>query len=170
MAQRVRRVVTGIDEDGRSRFVRDGEPPTVDVQTGRGLIFHELWETGAGAGDIDVEPVNHHPVAGGTKCRIVELLPDEQRDLSRVTEDLDRIAAGDRSVAHSDVTFHQNATVDYNVILTGEVYAVLESDETLLVPGDVLVQRGTAHTWSNRSGQPCVYLSVMVDQGDGATS
>ena len=57
---------------------------------------------------------------------------------------------------------HRNETVDYNIVLSGEVVAVTECDETLLRAGDVMIQRGTAHTWHNRSGRPCVFASVMV--------
>ena len=63
---------------------------------------------------------------------------------------------------NADPTFHRNDTVDYNLILSGRIVALTESGEVELGPGDVLIQRGTAHTWSNRWSEPCVYASIMV--------
>ena len=161
----VRRVVIGDADGGGSRVLRDGPPPQEVPQAGRGLTFFELWSTDPQDAlrpwsDTGERPPTHGPADGGTKFRIVELMPDETRQ-GDPTEDLGAI--GGRSVENpSDATFHRNDTVDYNVVLSGEMFAVTERGETRLGPGDVVVQRGTAHTWSNRSAGPCVYASVMV--------
>lgn len=164
-----RRVVTSQTDEGTSCFVLDGPAPQVVKQLGRGLTFHELWATGGRMTDVGgpfqdagARRPTHHPSPGGTKVRLVEFLPDSHRDAAAVVSDMERIEAADRAVHHDDPTFHANDTVDYNIVLSGEIYAVTETGETLLGPGDVLIQRGTAHTWSNRSDRPCVYLSVMV--------
>lgn len=162
----VHRVVAAEGADGRSAFVSEGPAPHVVAQPGRGLVFHELWATdGVGRERADEDAgarrPAHHPPPGGTLLRIVEFLPDEQRD-GAVTADLEAIGAEQIAVANADPTFHRNETVDYNVVISGEIYAVTETEEVLLRPGDVLIQRGTSHTWSNRSGRPCVYASVMV--------
>ena len=60
---------------------------------------------------------------------------------------------------------HRNETVDYNIILKGEIHAKTDAGEVLLRAGDVLIQRGTAHTWHNRSAAPCVFASIMVSAG-----
>jgi uncharacterized cupin superfamily protein len=60
-------------------------------------------------------------------------------------------------------SFHRTATVDYVVVLEGEVYAVLDEAETLMRAGDVLIQRGTYHAWSNRRGSICRAAVVLVD-------
>jgi uncharacterized cupin superfamily protein len=57
---------------------------------------------------------------------------------------------------------HITSTVDYIIVLQGEICAVMDKGETLLKPGDVLVQRGTNHSWHNRSDQPCVIAAVLV--------
>ena len=59
--------------------------------------------------------------------------------------------------------FHQTDTVDYALVLEGEVYAVLDEDETLMRAGDVLIQRGTHHAWSNRSDKPCRMAFILID-------
>lgn len=164
-----KRVVTANDEDGKSYFLFNGPTETVVVQPGRQLTFYELWETDGpqasneGTEDAALRPVSHHPPVGGTRFRIVELLPDAVQDVEAVSDDFSLIAAPDIQVEGAeDPTMHRNETVDYNIILSGEVVAVTDRDETVLRAGDVLVQRGTAHTWHNRSSAPCVFASVMV--------
>ena len=56
---------------------------------------------------------------------------------------------------------HRTASLDYAVILEGEVWAVIDGGETLMKKGDVLIQRGTIHAWSNRSDKPCTILFVL---------
>ena len=58
---------------------------------------------------------------------------------------------------------HRTRTVDYRIVLSGEVYLVLDKQETLLKAGDVVVQRGTNHAWSNRSTEPCKMTFVLID-------
>jgi quercetin dioxygenase-like cupin family protein len=57
---------------------------------------------------------------------------------------------------------HKTGTVDYAIVLSGEIYAVMDKGETLLRAGDTLVQRGTNHAWSNRSETPCLVAFVLV--------
>jgi quercetin dioxygenase-like cupin family protein len=63
---------------------------------------------------------------------------------------------------HDDPMMHITNTVDYIIVLQGEIYAVMDQGETLLRPGDVLIQRGTNHSWHNRSDEPCVIAAVLV--------
>jgi quercetin dioxygenase-like cupin family protein len=58
---------------------------------------------------------------------------------------------------------HRTQTVDYGIVLSGEVYLVLDKEETLLKAGDVVVQRGTNHAWSNRSNEPCRMAFILID-------
>ena len=58
---------------------------------------------------------------------------------------------------------HKTETLDYVIILSGEVYLVMEDTETLLEPSDVVVQRGTNHAWSNRTDKPCIQLAILLD-------
>ena len=57
---------------------------------------------------------------------------------------------------------HKTHTIDYAVIVKGEIYAVLDQEEVLLKAGDSLVQRGTHHAWSNRSDEPCTIAFVLI--------
>jgi uncharacterized cupin superfamily protein len=58
---------------------------------------------------------------------------------------------------------HRTSTVDYALMLQGELVAIMDKDETVLRAGDVLIQRGTNHAWANRSGKPARIAFVLVD-------
>jgi uncharacterized cupin superfamily protein len=58
---------------------------------------------------------------------------------------------------------HKTETVDYAIVLAGEITAVMDDGETVLKAGDILVQRGTNHGWANRSGKPCRIAFVLID-------
>ena len=58
---------------------------------------------------------------------------------------------------------HETDTIDYAFVLSGEVYAVMDKGEKLLKAGDVLIQRGNNHAWSNRSGSNCRMAFVLID-------
>jgi len=169
MTIRVRRVVTGTNAEGKSHFLFDGICESVLDQPGRGLVFHELWETDGPLARVDSEedagnrPIRHHPPRGGTRFRIVEFLPDELQRQEKADADYKKLRASEIRIKDAkDASMHRNETVDYNIILKGEIHAVTEEGEVLLKAGDVLIQRVPAHTWHNRSGAPCIFASIMV--------
>lgn len=169
MSVSVRRVVTATNDVGQSYFLLDGPAGNVLEQPGRGLTFHELWVTDGplanneGVEDAAAGPVIHHPPNGGSRIRIVEFLPDEQRMAGQSGADFAAIDASNRLVGDTaDDGMHRNDTVDYNIVLSGEIYARTDLGEVLLRAGDVLIQRGTNHTWHNRSSEPCVFASILV--------
>jgi mannose-6-phosphate isomerase-like protein (cupin superfamily) len=172
MIWRVRRVLTGHDRDGSSTIIADGIAPNMkEMPSFPGLALTDLWETGGapadndGHGDAAARPVRLEPPRNGTLFRIVEFPPDSSRP-----QDSDG-AAGFKAIgaAHAqdrrsaDPMMHKTSTVDYIVVLKGEIYAVLEKGETLLRPGDVFIQRGTNHSWSVRGSEPCVIAVVLVN-------
>jgi mannose-6-phosphate isomerase-like protein (cupin superfamily) len=61
---------------------------------------------------------------------------------------------------------HKTATLDYIVILSGQLYLIMEDCETLLKPGDIVIQCGTNHAWSNRTEEPCIQLAILLDASD----
>lgn len=137
-------------------------------QVGRGLAFYELWETDGplasneGNEDAGARPFRHHPPIGGTKLRIVEFRPDGDHANGEVDAEFEEMEVVSQVEGAEDPSMHRNETVDYNIILSGEIYAVTEEGEQLLRPGDVIVQRGTAHTWRNKGKESCIFASVMV--------
>jgi mannose-6-phosphate isomerase-like protein (cupin superfamily) len=172
MIWRVRRVLTGHDPDGKSTIIADGPAPNVkEMPSFPGLALTDLWETtsapadNAGHADAAARPVRLEPPANGTLFRIVEFPPDSSRPKnSDGAEGFKAIGAAHAQDRHSsDPMMHKTGTVDYIVVLKGEIYAVLDKGETPLRPGDVFIQRGTNHSWSVRGKEPCIIAVVLVN-------
>ena len=127
---KVRRVVTGLDADGRSVIVLDDTAPAKSAGNGEAVrTLFDAWATVSTSADLSKE-VGTGLGPNATELRIVELPPGHRREM------------------------HRTDTIDYGLVLSGELYAILESGETLLRAGDVIVQRGTNHAWQNRSDAP----------------
>ncbi len=170
MPRAVRRVVTGVTDAGRSTIVMDGPAPQVsqgaDPEGGSTVLWVTSGSPASNVGKDDAAPGGvRNPVPprdrGGTILRIVDFLPS-----SRVTPSPASALSGvhhteDRSAKHPG--FHMTDTVDYAIVLEGEVYALLDEAETLLKAGDVLIQRGTYHAWDNRSDKVCRIAFVLID-------
>lgn len=168
---RVRRVLTGHDAEGRSTIIADGPAGNAKALPSiPGLVLTDLWETtGApasneGHADAAARPVRLEPPANGTLFRVVEFPPDAAwRRKTDLREGFDAIgAAHAQDTASHDPMMHKTATVDYAVVMKGEIWAVMEKGETLLKAGDVLVQRGTNHSWSNRTDHPALVAFILV--------
>jgi len=170
MPGKVRRIVTAVNEAGRSYVFSDTLLPTSEVAPGEPLRVG-LWMTdsapASNKGTHDPAPDGvitriAPPNRGGTVVRIIDIPPEKARRYD--PEDLARRGAKttpDRSAKHPG--FHATDTVDYAVCLEGEIWAVLDEEETLMRAGDVLIQRGTYHAWSNRSDRACRMLFVLID-------
>lgn len=173
MIWRVRRVLTGHDGEGRSTFIADGLAPNVKEMTPTfpGLALTDLWETkgapasNAGGADAADRPVHLEPPKNGTIVRIVEFPPDDTRPQgSDSRAGFKAIGAGHaQDRRSSDPMMHRTQTVDYIIVLKGEIYAILETGEKLLKAGDVLIQRGTNHSWSVRGTEPCIVAAILVN-------
>jgi hypothetical protein len=168
---KVRRVLTGHDQDGKSIILKDGIAPNVlEMASMPGLSLTDLWETkGApasneGSTDAAARPVHLEPPKNGTILRIVEFPPDSHwRQNADARKAFDSIGAGHAPDKHSaDPMMHKTATIDYIIVLKGEIWAIMEKGEVLLMPGDILVQRGTNHSWSVRTNEPCIIAAVLV--------
>jgi quercetin dioxygenase-like cupin family protein len=169
----IRRIVTGIDEQGRSVFLEDGPSPAQSLIPERpGYRVTNLWRTVAGgavdAPDGITEMSGVLPPPGGTVIRIIDWppLPEDPVELRRV---MDLTFARAFPDAHRAVSegehpgMHTTATIDYAIVLEGEVFAIVEQEERLMKQGDVLIQRGTRHAWANRSGKSVKVAFILVD-------
>ena len=58
---------------------------------------------------------------------------------------------------------HRTESIDYGIVIEGEMTLVLDDSAVDLKPGSVVIQRGTNHAWANRSGEPCRMLFILVD-------
>jgi hypothetical protein len=174
MSKPVRRVVTGHNAAGKSIFLRDGPSPHVFRRAPGSAIVTELWETAAmpadNRGDEDAIRRGHRlpPPKHGTVFRVIEYPPDSERLAALARERTlpddgsGRAQASDRGNPRHP-GFHKTNSVDYAIVLAGEIYAMMDEGETLLKVGDVLIQRGTNHAWSNRSDAPATVAFVLID-------
>ena len=171
MPKRHRRLVTGHDAKGRSVVLMDGESPySFSLEKAGGLQLTELWETRSSPADnSDAKDAADHerriaPVDGGTVFRIIEYPPDRERlaTLSPDTFFAEMGAQAADPARRRHPGMHRTHTLDYCVVLSGEIWAVMDEGEVLLRAGDCLVQRGTNHAWSNRTDEPCTIAFVLV--------
>lgn len=171
MIWRVRRILTGHDSAGRSTIIADGQATNVkEMASMPGLALTDLWETtrapadNNGHADAAARPVRLEPPKNGTILRVVEFPPDANwRSTANTKEAFKSIGAGHVADKHSaDPMMHRTATVDYAIVLKGEIHAVMEQGETLMRAGDILVQRGTNHSWSVRGNEPAIVAFVLV--------
>ena len=171
MLKPIRRVVTGHNAQGKSVIVSDGPSPHVLTTPGQPAFgLTNLWVTdrapadNTGTGDAAARPVVLEPPANGTIFRVVEFPPDHTLaafDRKAAFESMGASHAMDQSAARYP-GMHKTATVDYAIVLSGEIWALMDEGETLLRAGDVLVQRGTNHAWSNRGKVPCLVAFTLV--------
>lgn len=173
----IRRVVTGHDADGDAVVATDGPLPTVvELAAIPGTIFHEVWSTAATPVSIDngpdptIGPLCLPPPTDGTRIRFVDIPPDTEDFLkhgaARMKDAFSQVGDINASTVRPGSPhplMHRTETVDYGIVISGEITLVLEKGEANLKAGDVVIQRGTNHAWANRSGKPCRMLFMLVD-------
>lgn len=164
-----RRIVTGHNEKGESIIVSDGHALNVIAEPGK-PVAQVLWATGEGrAAGGEPAPAGHKfgfHSEGGSLLRIVDFPPDESYDKEKLLEFLDKEGVRDKAQPRH-FWFHKTESLDYAVVLEGEIYAMLDQGESLMKAGDVLIQRATNHSWSNRSGKNCRMLFVLLALNEG---
>ena len=170
----IRRVVTADDVKGNSRIVEDAPAGSVRNVPGRpGYRAVNVWRTEHTPAKITAgDSVEKHqgilPPRNGTILRIIDF-PPEPRDEDELRRQLDSTFGGIyRDAAHDKRAgkhpgMHRTETVDYAIVLEGEIWAVMDEGETLLRTGDVLIQRGTNHAWANRSSATARIAFVLID-------
>jgi len=174
MPRTIRRVVTGHNAQGRAIFVSDGPAPAVFDRGPGATAVTELWETrstpASNAGNADPTLGGQQrlpPPKNGSKFRVVEYPPDSKRVAALRAPDSTHDAKSEgyvRDLANKrHPGFHKTDTIDYAIVLSGEIYALMDEGEVLLKVGDVLIQRGTNHAWSNRTDEPCCIAFVLID-------
>ena len=147
-----RRVVTGHDRSGKSIVVSDGTPPQNHAWKGRGVgaDFFEIWNESEPVPELTSVPAREPtereftimPTAGHL-LRIIDVYPLSD--------------GGSRTV------MHRTKTLDYAVVIEGEVVLILEDSEVVLKKSDVVVQRGTNHAWENRSNRLARMAFFLID-------
>lgn len=166
----VRRVVTGLNSEGRSVIVSDGKPPN-RVQRPTGIMITELWRADALPTDVADAPEENGEstltlASCGISVRIAVFPPDKGVDPADAAEYENAMENlyGDQGdeTPNAIPGMHRTDTVDIVTVVDGEIWLLMEEGETLLHAGDTLVQRGTRHAWRNRGDRPCTLTSTTL--------
>ena len=175
---RIRRVITGHDENGKAIVVSDELAPAVRTNPSRpGHISVDLWKTESAPAilrrtesDPTAGPKQIHPPPRGTVFRISEIAPetDAIRNLDAAKAQEVFRAMGNESASTAGKGgrhpfMHRTETLDYAVVLSGEITMLLDDQDVVLREGDVVIQRGTNHAWSNRTDETAVLAFILID-------
>jgi mannose-6-phosphate isomerase-like protein (cupin superfamily) len=177
-AGKIRRVVTGHDADGKAVVTSDGFAPVVFTAEKRpGYASTEIWRTLATPAPITADmddptpgPRRQLPTPRGSVIRINTLAPESDAVRSLSPDEAQNVFA---SLGNSTAStfarngrhpmMHRTQTIDYAIVLSGEITMLLDDSEVVLKAGDVLVQCGTNHAWSNRGTVPCQIAFILLD-------
>jgi hypothetical protein len=170
----VRRIVTAIDEHGRSYIAEDGVSPAMLTMDGRpGYRNNNLWRTvgsptALSAPDTVLEHRGVLPPKGGTVLRVIDI-PPEEKDPELRRRQTEAVFAAMFADAKHDAAhvrhpgMHVTDTIDYAILLQGELVAIMDEGEAVMRVGDILIQRGTNHAWANRSNAIARIAFMLVD-------
>jgi mannose-6-phosphate isomerase-like protein (cupin superfamily) len=173
----IRRIVTGHDPEGKAVVAMQGEPANIiSFPSVPGTYFFEIWKTAATPAPVDngtdptLGPRRMFPVPSGCTVRIVQIAPEKDVKLPSTVEEMEQhfretgspeAATGRLNAPHP--LMHRTETVDFGILIDGELTLILDDSEVKLSPGDIVVQRGTNHAWSNRGDKPCRIAFVLLD-------
>ncbi|MGE7963202.1 cupin domain-containing protein [Pseudomonas sp. NPDC089918] len=171
-----KRVVTGHDAQGRAVVALSGSTPnSFPLKAVPGTVFHEIWNNGASPAILDngddptSKPLQLSPAPLGSVLRVVDIPPDSVQnqvsaeDAAAAFAEIGQAHAGTGQADSRHKLMHRTETLDYGVVTEGEVWLVLDGEEVHLKRGDIVVQRGTNHAWSNRTEQMARMLFVLLD-------
>lgn len=171
-----KRVVTGHNADGDAIVASNGPTPSVfPLLAVPGTVFHELWNTSASpalldnASDPTRKPLQLSPGPQGSVIRVVDIPPDSvqnqvsDEDAAAVFAEIGESHAGSGRANARHKLMHRTETLDYGIVTEGEVWLVLDEEEVHLKRGDVVVQRGTHHAWSNRTDAMARMVFILLD-------
>jgi hypothetical protein len=170
----IRRILTEDNDQHRSRIVEDGPSPSVRIVPERpGYRVSNIWRMTESPGKLEAaDSIAEHrgvlPPQNGNVIRVIDYPADPQdMDQLRVMQNATfgtMFQDADRDVQPgSHPGMHRTDTVDYAILLAGEMVAIMDDGETVMRAGDILIQRGTNHAWANRSGKPARIVFVLVD-------
>tara|TARA_B100000959_G_scaffold264770_1_gene305588 strand:+ start:159 stop:677 length:519 start_codon:yes stop_codon:yes gene_type:complete len=167
-----RRIVTANDANGKSYFLHDG--PTSGIVDLGGFLDEEIWiddpadfdpstETDPAAADA----FNLEPPTGGSRIRVFTFKPNDETayDPEVLRAAQSRFNTGG-AMEDERPGMHTTPTIDYGIVLEGEITLELDTGSVNLTAGDIVVQRATAHAWRNHSDQPCVMAFILISSSN----
>jgi hypothetical protein len=178
MPKPFRRIVTGHNDAGRAIIQSDGPPERVKTLGGDGPVFYEVWNTRETPVRIDRksgEPPEAQltlpPPRSGTRIRVLDIPPEteamKQVDPATARAHFAEIGMAEASTHSGGPSrhpyMHRTETVDYGIVLEGELVLLVDEGEAVVRAGDIVIQRGTNHAWANRSGKNCRIAFILID-------
>jgi hypothetical protein len=178
MPTNVRRVVTGHDKDNRATVLSDAPVTRTQLIGGPGgPTFAEVWNTRETPAVIDRqsgEPAESGlvlaPPKGGTRIRVIDFPPESdairhlsQAEAAEKFSEMGGAAAAQSKAGAPHPLMHRTQTLDYGIVIEGELTMILDVGETIVRAGDIVIQRGTNHAWANRSDRNCRVAFVLID-------
>ena len=173
MAKTFRRVVTGHDQNGVAVVVSDSDATQILQRPSRpGVTLTNFWISNGTPAEYDgpeetcVGDFILHPPSLGSVFRCVEFEPEDPDILATLDGKTAFAEMGAAANIVEDARhpfMHRTDSVDYAVILQGEIDMLLDDSEVHLKAGDIVVQRGTNHAWSNRGTETCIIAFILVD-------
>ncbi|MFT3682250.1 MAG: cupin domain-containing protein [Ferruginibacter sp.] len=174
-----RRIVTGHDADKKAIIISDAPPTRSQLIGGPGgPTFFEVWHTVEAPALIHPQPDETDeqrlmlaPPKNGTRIRVIEF-PPESEAIKNLTgaaaAEKFKTMGGEQASTSSEAgaphpLMHRTQTVDYGIVLEGEITMILDRGETTIKAGDIIIQNGTNHAWANRSGKICRLAFVLID-------
>jgi mannose-6-phosphate isomerase-like protein (cupin superfamily) len=161
----MRRIVTG-HRGAKAVILQDGPAPNRKVRQASGLVSTLLWVTEespadiSGSADRAEREIGVPPPSRGSVFRVVEFPPD-RKEMSREAVLREMGLSNQASARHAGM--HRTRSIDYAVVMEGEIDMLLDESEVHLAAGDVLVQQGTNHAWVNRGSRRCRIAFVLID-------
>ena len=172
LSEDVRRVVTTVDSNGKAVVLFDGANPHKVVRPNRSVTSRLLWVTDQAPADISgpadraAVTIGIGPPHGGSVFRIIDI-PPTPPEIDKLDNDYLHKQIGDhapkRGLPPRHPLMHRTLTIDYAIIMQGEIDMLLDDSELHLKAGDVVVQQGTNHAWVNRGSEPCRIAFVLID-------
>lgn len=172
----LRRIVTTNDPDGKSRILIDDGPAEM-FRSGDVGGLYEIWHDAA-SGPLEGQPCDDQakgtpqlsPAAGKVKIRwfAIEPAPDgaAPEEIAAITKQaFIAMGAGDHQPDTSKhPAMHLTHTIDAIILIKGRVRLILDKEEAVIGPGDVVVQRATNHAWAVEGDEPALFVAVLVDR------
>ena len=177
MSEAFRRIVTGHDKEGRAVIQSDSGPERVKTIGHGGPTFYEVWNTretpariDRASGEPPEDGIVLAPPPNGTRIRVLDIPPEtaetSKLDAAQARAHFAEVGAEAASTNTGQARhphMHRTETVDYGIVLEGEITLLVDVGEVTVRAGDIVVQRGTNHGWANRSGKNCRIAFILID-------
>jgi mannose-6-phosphate isomerase-like protein (cupin superfamily) len=163
-------VVTKLDESGKSVVMFDEHAPVLAMRSANGTS--DVWATTRTPAqvsfteDLGKTKVGISPPRSGTSFRVVDFAPTTESISKLPLNTVMKIVGADapkRGLPPRHPMMHRTRSVDYAVVISGEIELMLDDSEVTLKPGDVVVQQATNHAWINRGKDYARVMFVLVD-------